>query len=162
IPAWWTTMANLGPVERTLLRVTARTNVLAEIRGNPSEPFNRWRLARFEAAHGPGGERNPILVPGAVPLTQDMVTQYCELVEWRWRLQLTGLGAQQRQQLQQLVVADWKSGDKAARQAFLDDLRWWLEVFPALRDADRQNVIYKNQNMGAYLERLHRSPNLDA
>ena len=162
IPAWWTTMANLGPVERTLLRVQARTNVLAEIRGDPAEPFNRWRFARYQEAHGPGAETNPILVSGAVPLTQDMVTQYCEFVEWRWRLQLTGLGAQQRQQLQQLVVADWKKGDETARQAFLADLRWWLDVFPGLSEAERQNVIYKNANMGAYLERLHRSPNVDA
>jgi hypothetical protein len=162
IPAWWTTMANLGPVERTLLRVQARTNVLAEIRGEPSESFNRWRLARYQAAHGPGGERNPILVPGAVPLTQDMVTQYCELVEWRWRLQLTGLGAQQRQQLQQFVVADWNKGDEATRRVFLADLRWWLEVFPGLSEAERQNVIYKNEHTGAYLERLHRSSNVDA
>jgi hypothetical protein len=162
IPAWWTTMANLGPVERTLLRVQARTNVMAEIRGNPAEPFNRWRLALYQRVHLPGGEMNPILVAGAVPLTQDMVTQYCEFVEWRWRLQLTGLGAQQRQQLQRLVVADWKSGDATARQAFLADLRWWLEVFPGLSEAERQNVIYKNVQMGAYLERLHRSPNVDA
>jgi hypothetical protein len=97
-----------------------------------------------------------------VPLTQDMMTQYCEFVEWRWRLQLTGLGAQQRQQLQQLVVADWKSGNEAARQTFLADLRWWLEVFPGLRDAERQNVIDKNEHMGGYVERLHRSSNVDA
>ena len=162
LPAWWTTMANLGPVERTLLRVTARTNVMAEIRGDPAEPFNRWRLARYQATHAPGTEMNPILVPGAVPLTQDMVTQYCEFVEWRWRLQLTGLGAQQRQQLQQFVIADWKKGDEAARQAFLADLRWWLDVFPGLSEAERQNVIYKNVHMGAYLERLHQSPNGNA
>lgn len=162
IPAWWTTMASLGPVERTLLRVQARTNVMAEIRGNPAEPFNRWRLAQYQKVHRPGGEMNPILVAGTVPLTQDMVTQYCEFVEWRWRLQLTGLGAQQRQQLQRLVVADWKTGDATARQAFLADLRWWLEVFPGLSEAERQNVIYKNAQTGAYLERLHRSPNVDA
>jgi hypothetical protein len=106
---------------------------------------------------------NPILVTGAVPLNQDMVTQYCEFVEWRWRLQLTGLGAQQRQQLQQLVVADWRKGGETARQDFLADLKWWLEVFPGLSDAERQNVIYKNnEHTGAYLERLHRSPNVDA
>ena len=105
---------------------------------------------------------NPILVPGAVPLTQDMVTQYCEFVEWRWRLQLTGLGAQQRQQLQQLVVADWKVRDETARQAFLADLKWWLEVFPGLSEGERQNVIYKNEHTGSYLERLHRSSVVDA
>lgn len=162
IPAWWTTMANLGPVERTLLRVQARTNVLAEIRGNPSDPFNRWRLARYQAARAAGGETNPILVRAAVPLTQEMVMQYCEFVEWRWRLQLTGLGAQQRRQLQQLLVADWRTGDESVRQAFLADLRWWLEVFPSLSDSERQNVIYKNEHTGAYLERLHRSPNVEA
>ena len=162
IPAWWTTMVNLGPVERNLLKVQARTNVMAEIREAPAEPFNRWRLVRYQAAHNPGGEMNPVLVTGTVPLTQDMVTQYSEFVEWRWRLQLTGLGAQQRQQLQQLVVSDWKRRDEAARQDFLADLKWWLEVFPGLSDGERQNVLYKGQHNGAYIERLHRSPSVDA
>jgi len=159
IPAWWTTLSSLGPVERTVMRVGVRTRVLAEIRQDPKESFNAWRLAHYQAAHRPGGEMNSILVPGAVPLTQDMVTQYCEFVEWRWRLQLTGLGAQQRQQLQQFVVADWRSRDENARQAFLADLTWWLDVFPGMSDAQRQNVSYTNEHTGAYLERLHQSPN---
>ena len=162
IPAWWTTLSSLGPVERTVMRVGVRTRVLAEIRQDPKEPFNAWRLARYQAAHRPGGEMNPVLVPGAVPLTQDMVTQYGEFIEWRWRLQLTGLGAQQRQQLQQFAVADWKSGDEKARQVFLADLKWWTEVFPTLSDAQRQQVSYTNEHMGAYVERLHQSRNVDA
>jgi hypothetical protein len=162
IPAWWTSMASLGPVERTLMRVGVRTRVFAEIRQDPAEPFNRWRLALYQASHRPGGEMNPVLVSGSVPLTQDMVTQYCEFIEWRWRLQLTGLGAQQRQQLQQLLVADWRSGDESARRAFLADLAWWQDVFPGLSDAERQDVTYKNQHMGAYVERLHQSPNANA
>ena len=162
IPAWWTTLSSLGPVERTVMRVGVRTKVLAEIRQDPKEPFNAWRLARYQAAHRPGGELNPVLVSGAVPLTQEMVTQYCEFVEWRWRLQLTGLGAQQRQQLQQFVVADWRSGDETARKTFVADLNWWLDVFPALSDAQRQQVSYTNEHMGAYLERLHQSRNADA
>ena len=162
IPAWWTSMASLGPVERTLMRVGVRTRVFAEIRQDPAEPFNRWRLALYQASHRPGGEMNPVLVSGSVPLTQDMVTQYCEFIEWRWRLQLTGLGAQQRQQLQQLLVADWRSGDESARRAFLADLAWWQDVFPGLSDAERQDVTYKNQRMGAYVERLHQSPNANA
>ena len=144
------------------MRVGVRTKVLAEIRQDPREPFNAWRLARYQAAHRPGGEMNSILVAGAVPLTQEMVTQYCEFVEWRWRLQLTGLGAQQRQQLQQFVAADWTNRNEAARQAFLADLKWWLDVFPTLSDAQRQNVSYTNEHTGAYLERLHQSPDVNA
>jgi hypothetical protein len=162
IPAWWTTLSGLGPVERTVMRVGVRANVLAEIRQNPKEPFNAWRLARYQAAHRPGGEMNPILVAGTEPLTQDMVTQYCEFVEWRWRLQLTGLGAQQRQQLQQLIVADWKNPDHSARQAFLADLRWWLDVFPTMSDAQRQGVSYENKQTDSYLERLHQSRDANA
>jgi hypothetical protein len=139
-----------------------RTKVLAEIRQDPKDPFNAWRLARYEAAHRPGAETNPILARGAVPLTQDMMTEYCEFVEWRWRLQLTGLGAQQRRQLQQYVIADWKSGDESARQAFLADLKWWLDVFPTMSEAQRQAVTYTNDHTGAYLERLHQSRNADA
>src|SRR5262245_20875498 len=150
IPAWWTTMSSLGPVERTVMRVGVTTRVMAEMRQDPKEPFNVWRLAHYQAGHRAGAETNPILVPGAVPLTQDMVTQYCEFVEWLWRLQLTGLGAQQRQQLQQLVVADWKNGDAAARQTFLADLEWWQNVFPTMSDAQRQNVSYTNKYTGAY------------
>jgi len=161
IPAWWTTLSSLGPVERAVMRLGVRTKVLAEIRQDPKEQFNAWRLARYEAAHRPGSPMNPILARGTVPLTQDMVTQYSEFVEWRWRLQLTGLGAQQRRQLQQYVVADWKS-DESARQAFLADLKWWLDVFPTLTEAQRQAVSYTNDHMGAYLERLHQSRNADA
>ena len=162
IPAWWTTLSSLGPVERTVMRVGVRTKVLEEIRQDPKESFNAWRFARYQAAHRPGGEMNPILVPGSTPLTQDMVTQYSEFIEWRWRLQLTGLGAQQRQQLQQFVVADWKSGDESARRAFVADLKWWLDVFPTLSDAQRQNVTYTKEHTGAYLERLHQSRNANA
>ena len=162
IPAWWTTLSSLGPVERTVMRVGVRTNVMAEIRQDPKEPFNRWRLAQYDAAHRPGAETNPILVPGTVPLTQDMVTAYCEFVEWRWRLQLTGLGAQQRQQLQQLVVADWKSRDQTARRAFVADLRWWLDVFPTLTEAQRQSISYENRQTDSYLERLHQSRDANA
>ena len=35
-------------------------------------------------------------------------------------------------------------------------------MFPSLSEAQRQNVIYKNEHTGAYLERLHQSPNVDA
>src|SRR5262249_18735556 len=31
IPAWWTTMSSLGPVERTLMRTGVRTRVMAEM-----------------------------------------------------------------------------------------------------------------------------------
>src|SRR6476620_8323072 len=62
IPAWWPTLSSLGPVERTVMRSGVRTKVLAEIRQDPKEPFNAWRLARYEAARRPGGEMNPILV----------------------------------------------------------------------------------------------------
>jgi len=155
-------LSSLGPVERTVMRVGVRTKVLAEIRQDPKESFNAWRLAHYQAAHRPGGVMNPILVPGSTPLTQDMATQYCEFIEWRWRLQLTGLGAQQRQQLQQFVVADWKSGDESVRQTFVADLKWWLEVFPTLSDAQRQNVTYTKEHTGAYLERLHQSRDANA
>ena len=30
-----------------------------------------WLLAAYEAAHKPGGERNPILADGDLPLTRD-------------------------------------------------------------------------------------------
>ena len=126
------------PGERTLLRVQARANVLAEIRGNPSEPFNRWRLARYQAAHGLGGERNPILwCPVARPHS-GMVTQYCEFREWRWAATAhRARGRRQRAQLQQLVVADWRRGDETARQAFLADSRpgGWTSSRPERRRA---------------------------
>jgi hypothetical protein len=150
IPVWWNALATIGPVNRTLLRVQGRTNVLAELRGQDN-PYNRWLLGRYEEARRPGSALNPVLVAGDPALTQDMVNAYAEYVEWRWRLTLTGLGAQQRQSLQRHIASDFRRRDRSRQQAFLADLAWWRDVFPTLSEDRRRQVIADNEHMGAYI-----------
>jgi hypothetical protein len=71
-----------------------------------------------------------VLVPGDPPLTQDMVDDYGRLAEYRLGPALDKIGGRDR--LIHLIVADWKSGDRARRKAILADLKWWREEFPRL------------------------------
>jgi hypothetical protein len=79
-----------------------------------------------------------VLVPGNPPLTQGMVNDYCQYVEWRWPQALSKLGGPQR--LEQLIVNDWKNGDRARQQALLANLKWWREDFPRLSRAEREQL----------------------
>ena len=75
-----------------------------------------------------------VLVPGDPPLTQGMVDDYCRYVAWRWPHAFAKVGGSQR--LGQLVVNDWKNGDKARQRDVLADLRWWRENSPKLAAGD--------------------------
>jgi hypothetical protein len=87
-----------------------------------------------------------VLVPGDLPLTQSMVDDYCRYVAWRWPQAFIKVGGSQR--LGQLVVNDWKNGDKARQRAFLADLRWWREDFSKLSPAERERLVTANRTPG--------------
>jgi hypothetical protein len=101
-----------------------------------------------------------VLVPGDLPLTQGMVDDYCRYVAWRWPQPFAKVGGSQR--LGQLVVNDWKNGDKARQRAILADLKWWREDFPKLDRAERERLAAKNEAPGLYVERMWQAPGADA
>ena len=80
-----------------------------------------------------------VLVLGDPSLTQGMVDDYCRYVAWRWPAVLERAGGPQR--LGQLIVNDWKNGDKARQKALLADLKWWREDFPKLDPAQRERLV---------------------
>src|SRR6516165_8728598 len=103
--------------------------------------MSKFRCLTFSALMvltGAGAARaeEKVLVPGDPPLTQGMVDDYCRYVAWRWPQAFAKAGGPQR--LGQLVVNDWKNGDKSRQRDFLADLRWWRETFPKLAPAERE------------------------
>ena len=91
------------------------------------------------AGVGAARAEEKVLVPGDPPLTQGMVDDYCRYVAWRRPLALDKAGGPQR--LGQLIVNDWKNGDKARQKALLADLKWWREDFPKLDPAQRERLV---------------------
>ena len=112
------------------------------------------------AGLGAARAEEKVLVPGDPLLTQGMVDDYCRYFEWRWPQSLAKLGGPQR--LGQVIVNDWKNGDKARQRAFLADLKWWREDFPKLNRAEREMLAAKNQVPAHYVEPSNQSPAGDA
>jgi hypothetical protein len=108
---WSSEVAKRTEAERGDLRAQQQTRLLARLRKSP-EPDERMLLAAYDAAHEPGGERNPILVSGTPPLAQEMVDQSRRMIEWVLDIQLT---EQQHREYQQRFVSEWKKLDQAAR-----------------------------------------------
>ena len=100
-----------------------------------------------------------VLVPGDAPLTQGMVDDYCRYVAWRWPQAFARAGGSQR--LAQLVVNDWKNGDRARQRAILADLKWWREDFPKLDRAQRERLAARDEAPGRYTERVRQAPGAD-
>jgi hypothetical protein len=100
-----------------------------------------------------------VLVPGELPLTQGMVDDYCRYVAWRWPQVFAQVGGSER--LGQLVVNDWRNGDRARQRAVLADLHWWREDFPKLSPAERERLTARNQAPAQHVNQLHQGPGQD-
>jgi hypothetical protein len=146
---WSAAISKYGPVERTLERNRARPGYLAELRKSAA-PHDQWLAARYAAARKAGGGENPVLAAGRPPLTQHMLTEFFEYLEWRHGLWRVGLTERSRDALRLLVVADWTSADPAGRDAVLADLKWWRMDFPKLSDAERRDPIVPTRRRSWY------------
>jgi hypothetical protein len=100
------------------------------------------------AGLGAAGAGEKGLVPGDPPLTQSMVDDYCRYVAWRSPQALVRAGGPQR--FGQLLVNDWKNGDKARQSVVLADLKWWREEFPKLDQAAREQPVARELVIGRY------------
>jgi hypothetical protein len=100
-------------------------------------------------------DEKKVLVPGDPPLTQDMLDDYGKYAEWRWGSALKRLGGPER--LAELIVNDWKNGNKARQETFLAELKWWREDFPRLASAERGRPDAKNQAPAPDVERVRPS-----
>jgi hypothetical protein len=99
-----------------------------------------------------------VLAPGDPPLTHGMVDDYCRYVAWRWPLALERAGGPQR--LGQLIVNEWKNGDRVRQKALLADMKWWREDFPKLGPAERERLATTDPAPGT--DSRQRARDLDA
>jgi hypothetical protein len=87
----------------------------------------------YDAAYKPGGARNPIVVAGDPPLTQQMLDIETAFLECVFDLALT---PQQRAEHQRLYVEKWKGLDKERRDNNVKGNKTFAKL-PAYRDYDR-------------------------
>jgi hypothetical protein len=119
--------------------------------------LQRREQAVHESAHRPGGERNPVLVPGQTPLTQDMVSQFGDFLEWALDLRASGgLTVAQRQALRELLMNSWKKRDDSWKADFGGHLQKWHDLV-RLSDGERAQVQEKLQP--ALVAQLRSTPN---
>src|SRR5207245_1298255 len=97
------------------------------------------------------GEDKKVLVSGDPPLTKDMVDDYGKFAEWRLGPALARVGGTER--LAQLIVNDWKNGDRARQKAILADLKWWREDYPKLGKDERERLAARNPAASGDAER---------
>jgi len=122
---------------RDMLRAQRQPRFLALLHKTSSHQLSQWLQEVHESAHKPGGERNQILVPGNLPLTQDMVSQYGAFIEWVLDLKVSGgLTALQLGDLREVLVNDWKTMDKSGKDSFLRLLKKWSAIIQ-LSDTER-------------------------
>jgi hypothetical protein len=127
----------LNNYTRNLLRAELRPTFVAGMRKSFGVELSRWWLVVYESAHRPGGGRNPLLVSGDPPLTQDMVSAYGDFIEWALGLKVSGgLTGPQRQVLRGMVTDNWKKMGKPGKDNFLDLLKNWSAT-AQLSEAER-------------------------
>jgi hypothetical protein len=121
----WRKPLSMGTYSRRVWRAWQRPALLERI-PKVDAASNQWLQTAYDAGHKPGGERNPILAAGDPPLTRDVVDQYCDMIEGLVDFSVSGgLTAVQRQDLEDMLVKDWKGMDQAARDDFLKTEQKW-------------------------------------
>jgi hypothetical protein len=112
--------------------------------------------AMLVAVLGPArGEDKKVLVSGDPPLTQDMVDDYGRFAEWRLGPSLAQVGGRDR--LAQMLVNDWKNGDRVRQKSILADLKWWREDYPKLGKGDRERLAARNPAGGGDADRARQA-----
>jgi hypothetical protein len=124
--AWFQDVLRRDAEEHDAWRGQKRTLFVAALRKS-SDRADRLLLEMYESAHLPGGEKNPILIPGSPPLTRQMVEQRQRFSEWVLDVRLT---EEQRKRFQQLMIEEWKQLDQQARD--LTVKRSWEAVLARL------------------------------
>jgi hypothetical protein len=132
-----------GP-ERGREQASRQGGYLDILRKSPFQ-CDKMLLGLYEEAYKPGGTKNPIVVAGEPPLTQQMMDQRFRFVQWLLRLRLT---ERQRRDYQELFVKEWQRSDKAKKQRVVKDIVMWQEL-PTWNDYKRNQL--RALNLPLYL-----------
>jgi hypothetical protein len=149
----------LSNFSRNLLRAQRQPKYLADLRQSSGREFSNWLLAIYESAHRPGGSRNPVLASGDQVLTQDMVSRYCDFVDWVLDLRATGgLTVAQRKSLREAVAGAWMRMGKPEKDRFVKLLAGWSNV---LQLDEARRVKHQRKSCDEFLAQLRHSANQD-
>jgi hypothetical protein len=136
-------LRKVSPYQRHFLRAARLASILARMDKADADAASRWLLTLYRDISKPGSKRNPVLVDGKPPLTQELVDRYGDYVEVMLDLSVSGgLTAPQRQVLQEYLVKDWEKMDATVKEEMLADLKRWA-------DAAGQGVAEVNKQLGA-------------
>jgi hypothetical protein len=130
--ATWTNLPTMRSYGRNWQRACLQTKLLDHFRRDDASARDRWLLNLYETAYRPGSDRNPVLVAGKSPLTQQLVDRYGDYLEVVLDLSISGgFTAEQRKVLQGYLVKDWKKMSAEDRDELLADLKTWLDAAEA-------------------------------
>jgi hypothetical protein len=136
-------LPQMSPYSRDLLRAERQSQLMAVLQQSSDDGLAQMFLSIRESVHRPGGERNPVLVAGATPLTQDMVNQFGDFVEWGLDLKDgRGLTAPRREALRDLLKNCWEKGTDTWKTALVKQLQDWQQLL-RLSAPDRAKVYAK-------------------
>jgi hypothetical protein len=123
-----------GP-ERGREQASRQPAYLEILRKSPYQ-CDKMLLGLYEEAYKPGGTKNPIVVAGEPPLTQQMMDQRFRFVQYLLRLRLT---ERQRREYQELFVKEWQRSDKAKKEGLVKSFAMW-QPLPTWNDYTRNQL----------------------
>jgi hypothetical protein len=136
-------LREVSPYQRHFLRAARLQSILARMDKADADAASRWLVAVYRENGKPGSKRNPILVEGKPPLTQEQVDRYGDYVEIMLDLSVSGgLTDPQRRVLQNYLIKDWMKMDATTKGGILADLKRWA-------DATSQGVAEANKQLKA-------------
>jgi hypothetical protein len=111
-------------------------------RKSDAPQVNRWLTALYDETYKPGSWRNPVLVDGTPPLTQQLADRYRDYMEVMLDLSVSGgFTEEQRRTLQDYLVKDWKQMTAEDRDALLGDLKTWSDATAGGSPAEANKVL---------------------
>jgi hypothetical protein len=129
VSSWAKPLPTLRNIGRNIQRTTGLPGLLAKCRKEDASKRERWLLKLYEEAYRPGSVRNPVLVDGEPPLTQQMAERYRDHVEAILDLSISGgFTDPERKVLQDYFVSDWKKMSAPERSELLADLETWADA----------------------------------
>jgi hypothetical protein len=129
VSSWARPLPTLRPMGRNIQRATGLPKLLAKWRQEDASRRERWLLKLYEETYQPGSARNPVLVDGEPPLTQQLADRYRDYVEAILDLSMSGgFTDPERRVLQDYFVGDWKKMSAAERGELLADLKTWADA----------------------------------
>jgi hypothetical protein len=121
-------LREVSPYQRHFLRAARLQIILARMDKADADAASRWLVALYRENSTPGSKRNPILVEGNPPLTQEQADRYGDYVEIMLDLSVSGgLTDQQRRVLQNYLIKDWEKMDATTKEGILADLKRWAD-----------------------------------